>query len=371
MATSYDAIIIGSGPNGLAAAIELAQNGRKVLVVERMNKIGGGTQTQELTLPNFHHDYCSAVHPMGVLSPYLNTLPLEKFGLEWIYPTASVAHPLDNEPALLTQSLTKTAANLGEDKAIWRNLFEYFVKNGTALLEDGLKPLGIPKHPFLMARFGMKAFLSAKTYANFKFKSKGAKALFAGCAAHSVLLLDFSFTSALGLMFVITGHMVNWPVVKGGSSRLTQAMAAYFKGLGGEIRTSFWVKNLKDLPPSKSYLFDIDPRQLALIAVDELPTHYKNRLLQYHYGPGVFKVDWALKEAIPWKDARCLQASTVHIGGTLEEIALSERMAWEGKHCDKPFDYFANKANLMIVAHQKQATPIATFQKVLLWTEQR
>lgn len=346
---NLDAIIIGSGPNGLAAAIELARNGKKVRVVEASKTIGGGTRTAELTLPNFHHDYCSAAHPMGVLSPYLKTLPLEKYGLEWIYPKASVAHPLDDEPAIiLSKSIEETANNLGVDGKRWKKLFEYFVKNGDHLLADSLKPLGIPKHPFLLARFGLNALWPATTFAKAKFKGKRAKALFAGCAGHSVLPLDFYFTSALGMMFSLTAHLVDWPVAKGGSASITKAMAAYFKDLGGEIQTEFLVKHLKELPAAKAYLFDTDPKQLAEIAGDELPNSYKKRLLKYNYGPGAFKVDWALDGPIPWKDPRCLDASTVHIGGTMEEIAKSERMAWEGKHCDQPY---------LILCQQSQFDP--------------
>jgi len=338
MTKSYDAIIIGSGPNGLAAAIELARNGQKVLIVEAAETIGGGTRTAELTLPGFYHDYCSAVHPMGVLSPYLKTLPLAKYGLEWVYPEISVAHPLDNEPAvLLSKSLEETAANLGVDAKTWKNLFAYFIKNGEALLADSLKPLGIPKHPILLARFGLNALWPATTYSKFKFKGERAKSLFAGCSAHSFLPLDFYFTAAMGMMFSLTAHLVDWPVAKGGSASITNAMAAYFKDLGGEIQTSFLVKNLKDLPTAKAYLFDTDPKQVANIADAELPAAYKKRLLKYNYGPGVFKVDWALDGPIPWRDSNCLKASTVHVGGTMEEIAISERMAWEGKHCEKPF----------------------------------
>jgi len=302
--TKYDTIIIGSGPNGLAAAIELARNGQKVLVVESASEIGGGTRTTQLTLPNFRHDYCSAVHPMGVLSPYLKTLPLEKYGLEWVYPKISVAHPLDDEPAvLLGKSLEKTADNLGVDGKTWKNLFSYFIKNGDALL-------------------GLNALWPATTFANAKFKGKRAKALFAGCAGHSVLPLDFYFTSALGMMFSLTAHLVDWPVAKGGSHNITKAMASLFKELGGEIQTNFLVKKLSDLPDAKTYLFNTDPKQLAKIAADELPNSYKKRLLKYNYGPGVL---------------RCLDASTVHVGGSMEEIARSERMAWEGKHYDKPY----------------------------------
>lgn len=334
----YDAVVIGSGPNGLAAAIDLAKNDRKVLVVEGADTIGGGTRTAELTLPGFYHDYCSAVHPMGVLSPYLKTLPLADFGLKWIVPEASVAHPLDNEPTLLlTKSLEKTGSYLGRDGRKWENLFRYFSENGEALLEDSLKPLGFPKHPLLLARFGLKAMQPATTFAHYAFKEKSAKALFAGCAAHSVLPLDKMFTAALGLVFGVTGHMEDWPVAQGGSQSITNSMAAYFQSLGGEISTSNWIRTMDDLPLSDAYVFDTDPKQLAQIVGSELPEGYRKRLNKYNYGPGVFKLDWALDGPIPWKDKNALKASTVHVGGTLEEIALSEKMAWNGQHCDKPF----------------------------------
>ncbi|MGB0930008.1 MAG: phytoene desaturase family protein [Chitinophagales bacterium] len=335
---NYDAIIIGSGPNGLTAAIELARNGLKVLVLERAKTIGGGTRTAELTLPNFHHDYCSAVHPTGILSPYWRTLPLEKYGLEWITPPASIAHPLDGEEAvLMTQSIDETAANLGIDGEAWKKMLRPFLKNPHHLFEDSLKPLGIPKHPILLARFGLKAMWPATRLANWQFKSHRAKALLAGCAAHSVLPLDMAFSSAIGVMFAVMGHTVNWPVAAGGSINITQALAAYLKELGGEIQTDTFITDFKQLPKAKAYLFDTDPLQVSRIAANELPKSYIKRLQKFNYGPGIFKVDWALDGSIPWADERCLQASTVHIGGTLEEINVSEKAAWEGRHCDKPY----------------------------------
>ncbi len=334
----YDAVVIGSGPNGLAAAVELARNNRRVLVIEGADTIGGGTRTTALTLPGFHHDYCSAVHPMGVLSPYLKTLPLADFGLKWMYPEASVAHPLDNEPTiLLTKSLKETGTYLGRDAKKWESLFDYFQENGEKLLEDSLKPIGWPQHPLLFARFGLKAMMPAKAFADFTFKDKYAKALFAGCAGHSVLPLDKLFTAALGLIFGVTGHMKDWPVAQGGSKNITNSMARYFESLGGEIRTSQWITALDDLPPADAYIFDTDPVQLAQIAGSDLPVGYRNRLNKYNYGPGTFKIDWALDGPIPWKDKNALKASTVHVGGTLEEIAISEKMAWKGQHCDRPF----------------------------------
>lgn len=335
---AYDVIVIGSGPNGLAAAIELARHDKHVLVVEAADSIGGGTRTAELTLPGFHHDYCSAVHPMGVLSPYLKTLPLHEYGLEWVYPEASVAHPMDDAPAIIMgKSVDDTAAQLGKDGKTWKRLFGYLSRNGEGLLADSLKPLGIPSHPIVLTRFGINAMWPATLLAKVRFREERARALFAGCAAHSVLPLNFAFTSALGLMFATTAHMVDWPVARGGSHSITQALASYFQELGGEIRTGLQVKNLKDLPDAKAYLFNTDPKQVASIADDHLPSRYKRRLNKYNYGPGVFKVDWALDGPIPWTDKRCNGASTVHVGGTLSEIATSERMAWEGQHCDAPY----------------------------------
>lgn len=334
----YDAIIIGSGPNGLSAAIEIARKELKVLCVEAADTIGGGMRTTALTLPGFAHDFCSAVHPTGILSPYWKELPLDEFGLEWICPPASVAHPLDNQPAvLLTQSIEETMNNLGEDGKAWEKMLRPFLKNPEAIIKDGLKPLGIPDYPFLMARFGMKAMLPATTLAKLLFKEERAKALLAGCSAHSILPLDKPFSAAIGLMFALMGHVVNWPVAKGGSVAISDALGAYFTSLGGEIQTGLKITSLDQLPESKVILFDTDPHQLAEIAKEHLPDRYIRRLKKYNYGPATFKVDWALDESIPWKDKRCLLASTVHVGGTIEEVNHSEKSAWNGKHVDKPF----------------------------------
>ncbi len=338
MQNKYDAVVVGSGPNGLSAAIALAQGGEHTLLIEGAASIGGGTRTEELTLPGFHHDFCSAVHPTGILSPFWRELPLDQFGLEWIPSRASVAHPLDNEEAvLLTQSVEETKANLGPDGAAWASMVRPFVRRADELLADSLKPLGIPKSPFLLARFGLKALWPATTLAKWSFKGHRARALFAGCAAHSVLPLDMPFSSAIGLMFAVMGHVENWPVAKGGSQAIAQALASYFESLGGEIVVNNWIENFNQLPEAKRYFFDTDPKQLAKIAGEVLPTSYRRRLQKYHYGPGVFKVDYALDGSIPWQDSRCLQASTVHVGGTLAEIANSEKDAWKGKASDRPF----------------------------------
>ncbi len=238
---------------------------------------------------------------------------------------------------ILTQSVEETAAGLGVDERAWQKLVQPFLKNPEGLLADSLKPLGIPKHPFLLARFGLKAMWPATHLANWSFSSHRSKALFAGCAAHSVLPLDMAFSSAIGLMFAVMGHMANWPVAKGGSMQISLALAKYLTSLGGEIQTNQLITRFDQLPPAKVYLFDTDPVQLAQIAEDQLPASYRRRLNKYHFGPGVFKLDWALSQSIPWKDARCLTASTVHVGGKLAEVAASEKAAWKGIHTDKPF----------------------------------
>ncbi len=334
----FDAVIIGSGPNGLSAAIELARNGVNVLVIEAAKTVGGGTRTASLTLPGFKHDFCSAVHPTGFLSPFWRKLPLEDHGLEWIQPQASVAHPLEGEEAvLLTRNIEETADNLGRDGKAWQRLLKPFLKKPYALLEDTLRPLGIPKHPILLARYGMKAMLPVTLLAKYQFREHRAKALLAGNGAHSVIALDMMFSSAIALMFAIMGHLVDWPVAKGGSENITKALTGYFKKLGGEIRTSTKITHMNQLPQAKVYLFDTDPFQLADIAESVLPRGYLKRLKRYHFGPGAFKVDWALDGSIPWSDPRCLKASTVHVGGPIEEIAHSEKTIWQGGKTEKPF----------------------------------
>ena len=345
MEESYDIVIIGSGPNGLSAGIYLAQKGLKVLILEAAETVGGGTRTAELTLPGFHHDVCSAVHPMGVLSPYFQQLNLEQYGLEWVYPQASVAHPLDGEEAvMLSKSVEETSENLGVDGRVYKRLMNPLAKRIDWLLEDSLKPLGIPKHPFFLANFGRKAALPAGTFAKLYFKQKRAKALFAGCAGHSVLPFDKGFTAALGLVFLACGHAVNWPVAKGGSQSIANALSRCFIDAGGELFLSKQITKFVELPRAKAYLFDTDPVQLADIAKSELPHGYLKRLKRYHYGMGTFKIDYALSGPIPWKDSRCLEASTVHLGGTIEEIALSERAAWKGEYCEKPYVLVAQQS---------------------------
>jgi phytoene dehydrogenase-like protein len=332
-----DAVIVGSGPNGLAAAVHLAQAGASVLVLEARDEIGGGTRTAELTLPGFLHDVCSAVHPMGVLSPFLRTLPLEAHGLRWLRPRASVAHPLDDQPAvLLYRSLEETATRLEVDGATYRKLLKPFLADPHGLLSDALGPLGIPRHPLTMLRFGLRGIRSAVGLAK-RFDGMRARALLAGCAAHSILPLDRLLTGAVALMFLICGHVEEWPVAEGGSQSIARALGSLLVSYGGRIETGVSVRSLADLPAARVYLFDTDPGQLASIAAPVLPSGYLRRLGRYRYGPGVFKLDWALKGSIPWKDPRCLEASTVHLGGTLEDIAAAEAAVWRGEHPSRPY----------------------------------
>lgn len=338
MGQEYDAVIVGSGPNGLAAAIRLAQSGARVLVLEGRSRAGGGMRTAELTRPGFLHDICSSCHPMGRLSPYLSTLPLEAHGLSWTEPEVSVAHPLDDEPAvLLDPDLSRTAEALGVDAEAYRRLCGPFLDNTPGLLGDLLGPLGLPKHPLLMARFGMRGLLPAETLARLFFRERRAQALLAGCAGHSVLPLDAAATGAMALVFLLTAHATRWPVAEGGSEAIARAMVSLLSTLGGQVQTDHWVKSPRDLPPARVYLFDTSPDQLALTCETLLPSSYLRRLRRFRYGPGVFKVDWALSDPIPWRDPRVLQASTVHVGGTLEEIAASEAAVWRGAHPERPY----------------------------------
>lgn len=336
--TNYDAIVIGSGPNGLSAAILMAQQGLKVHIIEAEETIGGGTRTKELTEPGFLHDVCSAVHPTAVASPFLSTLPLKDFGLEWIYPEVAAAHPLENGEAVLGyQSLDKTLEGLGSDATSYSKLFKEFINAWESLKFDLFGTLRNPKNPLLMARFGLLGMQSTTGLANSSFKTKEAKAFFAGHAAHSILPLEQAFSSSFGLVLCTSMHAVGWPIAKGGSSKITTAMAEYFKSLGGTIETGNRIKAFKEIPTAKSVLFDLTPHQIARICIDELPSGYKKQLMNYKYGPGACKIDIAVSEPIPWLNESTRKAGTVHLGGTLEELALSEQETWSGKHPEKPY----------------------------------
>jgi phytoene dehydrogenase-like protein len=332
-----DVVICGAGPNGLSAAVRLQQAGVQVLVLEAAPEIGGGCRSGERTLPGFVHDLCSAVHPLGILSPWFRKLPLAEHGLRWLQAPLSVAHPLDDQPAvLLRRSLDETAAALGDDGARYRRLLSPFLRDPHGFLDDALAPLRLPRHPLTMLRFGLRALRSALSLGR-GFRGARAQALLAGCAGHSILPLSRSISGAVALMFLLSGHVEDWPVAAGGSQAIPRALASLLRALGGRIETGVRVRSLADLPPARLYLFDTDPAQLATIAGSLLPAGYLRRLARYRFGPGVFKLDWALDGPIPWSDPECLRASTVHLGGTLEEIAAAEGAVWRGEHPERPF----------------------------------
>ena len=335
----YDAVVVGSGPNGLAAAIALAQHGAKVLLVEGKDTIGGGMRSAELTLPGFVHDVCSTIHALCAISPFLKTLPLANYGLQWVEPPVEAAHPLDNEdPVLIWRSVEKTAAGMGIDGTAYRQFFGWQVNGSDALLSEFLGPLRLPpRHPLLMARFGMSALLPASTLARMRFRGKRARAVFAGMAAHAIMPLEDLTTAAFGMMLMVSAHTAGWIYARGGAQRLADALGAHLMSLGGEIVTGKMVYSLDDLPPARAIFLDVTPRQFVAIAGDRMPPSYRRRLLGYRYGSGVFKMDFALSAPIPWKDARIAQAGTVHLGGTLEELAESERRVGRGEHPECPF----------------------------------
>jgi phytoene dehydrogenase-like protein len=337
--STYDAIIVGSGPNGLAAAITLARAGVKVLVLEARPEIGGGMRTAELTLPGFWHDVCSTVHALGVASPFFRKLPLADYGLEWVYPPAALAHPFeDGQVAVIGRTLADTASTLGRDGKAYLRLFDFLDRNWEKILEDMLGPLPLlPRHPLTDFRFGLGAILPARNLAQAWFTGPLARALFAGLAAHAILPLEKPATAAFGLMLGMLAQSVGWPVAKGGSRQVGSALAAYLRSLGGEIQTGIEVKSLDELPPSRAILMDVTPRQLVRIAGERLSTGYRRQLERFRYGPGVFKIDWALTGPVPWKLQVCSQAGTVHLGGTLEEISASEKTVWRGEHPEQPY----------------------------------
>ena len=338
MAGKLDAVVVGAGPNGLAAAVALAQQGFAVALIEAHAQVGGGTRTAELTLPGFHHDVCSAVHPLGELSPFFSSLPLDQHGLSWAHPPLSIAHPLDDGPCVvLERSVAATAEGLGADARAYQRLMDGFVRVGKPLFADMFGPLRIPRHPFAMARFGFYGVRSAVRLTRGLFAEPRARALIAGCAAHSIMPLDRLLTGAVGLLFAFSGHLCDWPVARGGSGAIAEALASYLRSLGGQITTGQRVASLRELPAARAYLFDLSPRQVSQIAADALPAGYLKRLSRYRYGPGVFKLDWALSGPIPWRDPTCARASTVHVGGTLEELAASEAAPFRGEHHERPF----------------------------------
>lgn len=332
---------MGSGPNGLAAAIRLAQFGKRVVVLEGASIPGGGVRSAELTLPGFVHDVCSTVYAMVACSPFLSELPLDKHGLEWANPPAPLAHPLDDGSAVvLHQSLDETVRSLGADGDGYRRLMGDLVARWQDLFQDVFAPPGIPRHPFFFAKFGLHAIRPAASLARSYFKTERGLALFAGLAAHSILPLEKLTTSAAALVLAVAAHAGGWPFARGGSQKLTAAMVRYLELLGGCVMTNCYVDSLDQLPPVRAILLDVTPRQLIRMAGAKLPGSYRRSLEHFKYGPGVYKLDWALHQPVPWRAAECAQAGTVHLGGTLEEICESERQPWRGKVSDRPYILF-------------------------------
>ncbi|GAA3916400.1 NAD(P)-binding protein [Chitinophaga oryziterrae] len=340
----YDAIIVGSGPNGLSAAIAMQQQGLSVLLLEGKDTIGGGLRSAELTLPGFTHDICSAIHPLAAGSPFFRKLPLEQFGLTYLQPALQAAHPFDNgTAAILDSSLDNTVQFLGNDGEAYRDLIAPLLKDWPLLAPDILGPLHFPDHPLLMAKFGLKGLLPATQLLK-RFKGKEAKALFAGMAGHSMLPLSSLTTSAVALVLLINAHLGGWPVPKGGSMAIANALGDYFRSLGGEIVTGVYVRSLKELPPARAVLLDVTPQQLLTIAGERFSSLYKWQLQHYRYGMGVFKIDWALDGPVPFTDEACRRAGTVHLGNTMEEIATSEYKAANGQHAERPFVLLAQQS---------------------------
>jgi len=334
----YDAVVVGSGPNGLAAAITIVQAGRSVLLLEAKDTVGGGTRTEELTLPGFRHDVCSAIHPLALASPFFRSLDLGAHGLEWIHPPAPLAHPLDDGSAvLLERSLEATAKGLGQDADGYHRLIGPGVQDWDQIVQELLKPLGIPRNPVALLRFGPRAMRSAVGLARSWFKGVRAKALFAGNSAHAIFPLRNRSSAGFGLMLCMLAHAVGWPIARGGSQAIADALASYLVSLGGTIEVGSPVSSMSDLPKARAVLFDVTPRQLARIAGSIFPSSYQKRLQKHRYGSGVFKVDWALDGPIPWRDPHCSNAGTLHLGGTLDEIAAAELDVWRGILPEKPF----------------------------------
>lgn len=335
---TVDAVVVGAGPNGLAAAITLAAAGRSVTVLEAESEIGGGTRTAELTGPGYRHDVCSAIHPLAAVSPFFTAHDLASHGLDLVHPDIALAHPLDGGRAgLLHQDLARTVAGLGADGDRWDQHLGSIVRRWDDLADAALGPLArVPQHPVALALFGAQGVLPATVLAR-RFAGDEARALFAGAAAHSFLPLGHPLTSSFGLMLLASGHVAGWPVARGGSATIAEAMASLLRSLGGTIETDHRVTSLAELPPNRATLLDVTPRQVLAIAGDGLSGRYRRRLGRYRYGPGVFKVDYALRGPVPWTNEACRSAGTVHLGGTLAEVAAAEADVAAGRHPDRPF----------------------------------
>jgi phytoene dehydrogenase-like protein len=346
MANDYDAVVVGSGPNGLAAAITLARAGVSVLVLEANATIGGGARSAELTLPRFVHDVCSAVHPLAAGSPFFKTLPLERFGLDWIHPEIPLAHPLDDgSAACLQRDVDLTARSLANDARPYRNLMKPLMRDWEKLAPEFLQPmLHWPRYPFALGRFGLRAICPATLLTRLLFENESSRALFAGITAHSFLPLESPVSSAFALVLGAAGHAVGWPIPRGGSQSISNALANYFIELGGKIEIGRRIDNLNQLPKSRVTLFDTTVWQFARFAGDRLPPRYRRRLENFKHAPGIFKIDYALSSPIPWKAEACRRAGTVHLGGTIDEIGNAERDIAHGKVPERPFVLVAQQS---------------------------
>ena len=343
---TYDAVVVGSGPNGLAAAVELARNGRRVAVLEGRSTIGGGMRSAEITLPGFVHDLGSAIHPLGYASPFFRSLPLEEHGLEWVHPDAPLAHPLDGgEAAVLERSIGTTAAGLGPDAAAYRRLMEPISADAGRIADFFVGKPSLLRHPLALVASGKRSLLGdAESLANSVFEGEKAKGLFAGNAAHSFLSMDQQPSAMFGLLLGTLGHAFGWPFPRGGSQSLANALASYLESLGGDIYTDAPVRTVDDVPRSRAVLFDVTPRQLLDIAGDHFTENYRGALKRYRYGPGIFKIDFAIDGPIPWEAEECRRAGTVHLGGTLDEISAGEGAVSRGDHPERPFILLAQQS---------------------------
>jgi phytoene dehydrogenase-like protein len=338
MRSEYDAVVVGAGPNGLVAAITLARAGRRVVLFEAAATIGGGSRSAELTEPGYVHDVCSTVHALGVASPAFADLALEDQGVEWVHPPFPLAHPLsDGRAAIVHRDVAETAAGFGPDAEAYRSLFEPLVAKAPRLVADMLSPLGVPRGPFTSARFGLHAIRSSQSLTQHRFVTDEPAAALAGAAAHAIQPLTGAGTAGYGMFLLLLAHASGWPVARGGSQRVADALGRVLVGHGGEIVTGHEVTDLAALPPAPITILDVTPRQLVRIAGDRMPARYRHRLGRFRYGPGVFKIDWALSDPIPWTHSSVRAAGTVHVGGTADEIAAAEAEVHAGRIPDRPY----------------------------------